>query len=82
MKEFHFFNLQQKKQSIVTSATIDKLRLELNAAMVEASNLKGQLLIMKELTTLTKENAASSMSILYDKLRTASGSSVALDTGA
>ena len=53
--------------------TINELRAHLTAATTKASNLDGQLLIMKELTTLTKENAASSMSILYDRLRTGPG---------
>ena len=35
--------------------TIDELRTQLAVAMTKASNLDGQLLVMKELTTLTKE---------------------------
>ena len=50
-------------------STVNNLRQELAEATVKASNLDGQLLIMKELTSLTKETAANSMSILYDKLR-------------
>ena len=57
----------KERQSML--ATIEELRTKLSTSTVEASHLKGQLLVMKELTTLTKENAASSMSILYDKLR-------------
>ena len=60
---------EHEKDRLAMLATIEDLRTKLSASTVKASHLEGQLLVMKELTTLTKENASSSMSILYDKLR-------------
>lgn len=66
-------NLQREhdNEKTILSRTIDDLRASLSNASVKASNLEGQLMIMKELTTLTKESAANSMEILYEKIRKA-----------
>ena len=48
---------------------IDELHRKLSEAAVKAARLEGQLIGSNLVTTLTKEQAASATSILYEKIR-------------
>ena len=73
----HYEALRSKLEALRQSDINElvEIRQELVLAQVKAAKLEGQVHVMEQMNQLNKDNASSSMSILFDKVKGSAGKS-------